>query len=84
MRIALGAGVRRGCEHILQLRVVQGIVQAGDHPGRIAERRVRRDICDALTVEPDFAPIAQALQVFLAGQGRVGVGLSALRLDLRH
>ena len=45
------------------LRVVQGIVQAGDHPGRVAKGRVGGDILDALAVEPDLAAVAQALQV---------------------
>jgi hypothetical protein len=58
MRIPPGAGVRCDGEHLFQRRVVHGIVQAGEHPSRITERRVCRDILDALAIEQDFAPIA--------------------------
>ena len=66
--VPAGAGVCGDGEHLLERRVVQGIVQAGNHAGRIAKGRVRRDILDTLAVEPDFTPIAQALQIFRPGQ----------------
>jgi hypothetical protein len=44
---------------------VQGVVQAGHHANRITEGRVSGDILNAFAVNPNFAPIAQAFDVFL-------------------
>src|SRR5207253_860121 len=37
-------------------------------PGRIAKGRMRRDVLDALAVDPDLAAVTEAFQELLAGQ----------------
>ncbi len=49
---------------------VQRIVEPGDHPGGIAERRMLGDILDALTVNPDLSTIVQAVEKLLARVGK--------------
>jgi hypothetical protein len=75
--VAVAAGVGRRGQDGRPRRVVQGVVQPGDHRGRIAERRMRGHILDPFAVEVDLAPVAQALDVLLAGQrpGRARHGL---------
>src|ERR1700728_744300 len=45
---------------------MQGVVQPGDHPGRVAERRMRGNVPDPFAVEVDFPLVAQALDVLIA------------------
>jgi hypothetical protein len=67
VRVAFVPGVGGHQELVLALGVVQRVVQAGDHPRRVAERRMRSDVLDALAVDEDLAAVLQRLQVFLAG-----------------
>src|SRR5271169_6170225 len=48
---------------------MQGVVQPGDHPGWIAERRVQSHVLDPLAVEVNLPSVAQALDVFLTRHG---------------
>ena len=49
-------------QHVRPLAVVcmQRVVQAADHSGGIAERRMLGDLTDALAVDPDFPTIVEA------------------------
>ena len=71
-----------GRQHVLPLRIVEGVVQAREHPGGVAERRVRRDVFHALAIDPDLAAVANALEVFIASHrtnARRGVHLIVRR-----
>ena len=57
------------------LRVVQRVVEPRHHPRGVAERRMRRDVLDALAVDVDLAPVAQRVEVFVAGLRRGDLGL---------
>jgi hypothetical protein len=70
VRKAAVAGIGRTGQHCLLLRVMQCIVEAGNHAGCVAERRVGGDIFDTLAIDPDFAPIPQTFQILLAGEGQ--------------
>ena len=48
--------------------IVQRVVQAREHAHGVAERGMRRDVLDALAVDPDLAAVAQALEVFRGGE----------------
>jgi hypothetical protein len=50
--------------------VVQRVVEPGDHPRGVAERRVHSDVLDPLAVDPDFTPVIEAVEKFLAGIGQ--------------
>ncbi len=72
------AGVGRRREDVAARRVVERVVHARDHPGRVAERRVRGDVVHALAVRPDLAAVADRLEVLgprhrLDGRGRRGL-----------
>ena len=56
-------------EHVLAARVVvvQRVVQAGEHPGAVLERRVRGDVLHPLAVDPHLPPVVEALEELLAG-----------------
>ena len=79
--VTLVAGVGRQQELVLALGVVQRVVEARDHPGGVAEGRVRGDVLDALAVDVDLAAVLQRFQVFLAGL-RLGDGHLADGLGL--
>ncbi len=64
MRVAAAAGVGLGAENRLAL-VVQRVIQARQHAGGIAEGRVRGDVLHPLAVDPNLAPVAQALHELL-------------------
>ena len=84
MREAAAAGVGGRRQDVLSGRIVQGVVEARDHTHRIAKCRMRGDVFDAFAVDPDFARVAQALEIFLAGQwsGDDGLhGSSEVRFD---
>ena len=84
MREAAVAGVARQEQFMLAAVVVQRVVEARDHPCGVAKSRMRRDVPDALAVDIDFAPIAQLLEIFLAGHRRkAGFRRPARRLRSR-
>ena len=62
------AGVGRAGQHVLLLGIVQRIVEPRDGARGIAERRMRGDVLDPLAVDIDFAAVAQAFEIFLAGE----------------
>src|SRR6516162_8434877 len=62
------AGVGWASQHILGFAVVQRVVKARDGTRRVAERRMRGNVLDALAVDIDFAAVAQAFKVFGAGE----------------
>ena len=66
--VAARAGVGRRGEHVLGLRVVQRVVEPRDRARGVAESRMRGDVVDALAVDVDLAPVAQAGEIFRAGE----------------
>ena len=66
--IAARAGVGRRGEHVLALGIVQRVVEPGDRAGGIAEGRMRGDVGHPLAVDVDLAPVAQAFEIFGAGE----------------
>jgi hypothetical protein len=66
--VAAAAGVGLHRQHIAARGIVQRVIEPRDHPNGVAERGMRRYILDAFAVDPDFATVAEALQVFLAGE----------------
>ena len=63
VRVAAGAGVGGGRQHLLGLGIVQRVIELGDRDSRIAERWMLGDVLDALAVDVDLAAVAQRLQV---------------------
>jgi len=59
------AGIGLDDEDVLLGRIVQGVVEPGDHAGGVAERRMGRHVRDALPVDVDLASIPEALQILL-------------------
>jgi hypothetical protein len=49
------------------LGIVHRVIQPGHRARRVAKRRMGGDVGDALAVDPHLAPVAQALQVLIAG-----------------
>ncbi|MNE85592.1 hypothetical protein D3C80_1826100 [compost metagenome] len=47
---------------------MQGVVHAGDHAGGVAEGRMLGDVLHALAIDPHFAAVVQAFQIFLPGE----------------
>jgi hypothetical protein len=47
---------------------MQRIVEACDRARGIAEGGMRRDVLDPLAIDIDLAPVAQALEIFRAGE----------------
>ena len=68
MRVAAAAGIGLRRQDVLLRSVVQRVVEARDHPHGVAEGRMRRDVLDALAVDPDLAAVAQAFEVLRARQ----------------
>src|SRR5215831_19013301 len=66
MRKAAGAGVGGPGQSVLGLGVVERVVEPRDRAGGIAEGWMRRHVVDALAVDIDLAPVAQAGEVFRA------------------
>ena len=52
----------------LLLRVVQRVVEPRDRARGVAERRMRGDVLDPLAVDLDLAAVAQAFEIFRAGE----------------
>ncbi len=61
-------GVGRAGQHGLLLLVVQRVVEPGDASRCIAESRMGGDVLDPFAVDIDLPAVAQAFQVFLAGE----------------
>src|SRR6202035_470493 len=88
--IAMGEAApfgRAGQNALFLLSVLmQRIVEPGDHPRGVAEAGMRGDVLDALAIDPDFAAVIEAVEVFLAGVGqqrRIGaLGLGHRRSSL--
>ncbi|CAB5067598.1 unannotated protein [freshwater metagenome] len=81
MRTAAAPGVGLGGEDVPGGWVVQCVVHRRDGPHAVAERRVRGDVLDPLTLEVHRAAVAQALDVLGArvrttcgGRGRLTLG----------
>ena len=66
--VAAGAGIGRPGQHGLALGIVQRVVEPRDRARGIAERRMRGDVLDPLAVDIDLAPVAQACEIFRAGE----------------
>src|SRR4029077_3917386 len=78
------AGVGRRGEQVLALGIVQRVIEARDRARGVAEGGVRCDIVDALAVDVDFAPVAQAGEVFRAGERPPARADGVLGLDAAH
>ncbi len=65
-------GVGRAGQHVLGSGVVQRVIELRDGAGGVAERRMGGDIGNALAIDVDLATVAQAFEVFLAGERPVG------------
>ena len=59
----------RAGQYALAFRMVfvEGVVEPGDHPRRVAESRVLGDVPDSLAVNPHLATVVEAVEKFLAG-----------------
>ena len=68
MRVTTAVRVGFDAEHALAFVLMQGFVQAGQHANGVAEGGMDRDIFDSLSVDPNLAPIAYALDVFLRAE----------------
>jgi hypothetical protein len=66
--VAAGAGVGLAGQQHLALGIVQRIVKPRDRTRGIAERRVRGDVLDPLAIDIDLAAVAQAFEIFRAGE----------------
>ena len=73
MGVASGTSVRGTRQDGVVSRVVQRVVQAGEHARRVAEGRVGGEIFDTFAVDPDLARTAQAFQVLCAGERAAAV-----------
>jgi hypothetical protein len=47
--------------------LVQGVVEAREHPGAVLECRMRGDVLHALAVDPHLAAVVEALEELFAG-----------------
>src|SRR5262249_50096295 len=72
VREAPGTGIGGTREHGLGRRLVERVVEPRHHSGGVAKAGVGRDIRDALAVDPDLAPVAQALQELRPGEWTLG------------
>src|SRR5262249_35162188 len=52
--------------------IVQSIIETRDRARSVTKGRMRRDVLDALAVDIDLAAVAQAFQIFRAGEGPAG------------
>src|SRR4051794_31704390 len=66
MREPATSGVGGGGEDCLACRIVERVVESRDHSRSIAEGWMGGHVLDAFTVDPDFAIIAEALEIFRA------------------
>ena len=74
------AGVGGSGDDFTPVRIVQRVVEARDRAGGVAERRVSGDVLDPLAVDVDLASIAEALQIFRAGERLSGPGAAVEHL----
>ncbi len=65
---AARAGVGRRGQDRLGLVRMQRVVEPRDRARGIAERRMGGDVLDALAIDIDLAPVAQAFEIFRAGE----------------
>src|SRR5262245_1065244 len=65
---AAGPRIRWRGENVLARGIVQRVVEARDGSRRVAERRMRGDVTDALAINIDLASIAQAREIFRTGK----------------
>ena len=68
MRVAARTGIGRAGQLGMRGWIVERVIEPCQHPGRIAKGRMRRDVLDALAVDPDLAAVTEAFQELLAGQ----------------
>src|SRR6184192_2214568 len=68
MRVAARTGIGRAGQLGMRGWIVKRVIEPCQHPGRIAKGRMRRDVLDALAVDPDLAAVTEAFQELLAGQ----------------
>src|SRR5581483_1130098 len=61
------AGVGGHPQHALGLGLPERVVEPGDRPGAVTERRMRGDVLDPLTTQVHLTVVAQRLQVLRAG-----------------
>src|SRR5437899_12026975 len=66
MRVAARAGIGRARQLCLRGRIVERVVEPRQHAGGIAKGWMRRDVVDALAVDPDLAAVAETLEELLA------------------
>src|ERR1700756_718003 len=79
-----GAGVGLASQQVPRLLVVERVVKPRAPARGVAKCRMRGDIRDALAVNVDFAAVAQALEIFGAGE-RPALGADGvLALDPCH
>ena len=81
---AAGAGVGRRGQQRLGLGVMQRVVEPRDRARGIAERRMGGDVLDPLAVDIDFAAVAQAFEIFRAGERPPFLGDGVLAFDPVH
>jgi hypothetical protein len=79
---AAAASVGFHRQRCLARGIVQGVVEACNHPNRVSECRMRRDVLYALAVDPDLAAVPQAFEV-LGSSERTGPGRSARGIGWR-
>ena len=76
------AGVGRAGQHVLLLGIVQRVIEPRDGARGVAERRMRGDVLDPLAVDIDLAAVAQAFQIFRAGERPRRAGPSPAHLPV--
>src|SRR6267154_6838875 len=81
---AARAGVGRAGQHALAGGIMQRVVEPRDRARRIAEGRMGGDVGDPLALNIDFAAVAQALEIFLAGERPILAGNDVLGLAVAH
>jgi hypothetical protein len=64
----LGGDDRHTGRKLLATRIVQRVIQPRNHPGGIAKRWMGGDVLDPLPIDPNLARVADAFEVFGAGE----------------
>ncbi|MCY1227187.1 hypothetical protein D9M72_394490 [compost metagenome] len=76
--VAAGPRVGRRRQDVPLCRIMQRVIEPGERPGGIAHRRMAGHVLDAFAVDIDLAAVAQAFQIFGAGEGPRPVGAEIL------